>query len=490
MAAVLQYMVVCTSCCLFTGPGLWHKLEKYLVKRRVDMDNFGIITLLPPILIIVFALITKKTFEALVLGGIVGCVIAYGKGFFEGYLGFLYETMSDTGNIWVILTVGIFGSFIAIMRKARATSGFTKFVLKYSKSEKKSMFIAWLLGIVIFVDEYLNVLTIGNAMRTVCDQQKTPREMLAYVIDSTGVPVCMLIPISTQAVYWASMLAEEPTLAPLGDGMDIFIKTIPFSFYAMAATVIVPLVILGVIPKIGAMKKAYARTAETGMTYNEGSRKFNMDEDYDPDNAASIWDFIIPMAALIAGTLYFDMDLLTGVVIGTVVATVMYMVRKRITFSDFSDAFMTGFADMFLMFAIIISALTLQKVLAAIGMSEFIIESVAPHVTPGILPAVAFVIVACLSFVTGSCWGVPAVTIPIIVPLGAAVGADPLITVAAILSSATFGAHACFYSDATVLSSSAAGIENMDHALTQIPYALIGAGLAIIGYLIAGFVTV
>ena len=113
------------------GPGLWHKPEKYLVKRRVDMDNFGIITLLPPILIIVFALITKKTFEALVLGGIVGCIIAYGKGFFEGYLGFLYETMSDTGNIWVILTVGIFGSFIAIMRKARATSGFTKFVLKY-----------------------------------------------------------------------------------------------------------------------------------------------------------------------------------------------------------------------------------------------------------------------------------------------------------------------------------------------------------------------
>lgn len=451
------------------------------------MDNFGIITLLPPILIIIFALITKRTFEALVLGGLVGCVIAFGTGFFGGYLDFLYATMSDTGNIWVILTVGIFGSFIAIMRKARATSGFTKLVLKYSKTEKKSMFIAWILGIIIFVDEYLNVLTIGNAMRSVCDQQKTPREMLAYVIDSTGVPVCMLIPISTQAVYWASMLAEEKTLSYLGNGMDIFIDTIPFSFYAIAATVVVPLVIMGVIPKIGPMKKAYKRTAETGMTYSEGSRKFNLDEDYDPENTASIWDFIIPMAALIAGTLFFDTDLLTGVIIGTVVATVMYMVKRRITFSDFSEAFMTGFADMFLMFAIIISALTLQKVLAEIGMSDFIIESVAPYVSPALLPAVAFIIVACLSFVTGSCWGVPAVTIPIIVPLGAAVGADPLITVAAILSSATFGAHACFYSDATVLSSSAAGIENMDHALTQIPYALIAAGVAFIGYLIAGF---
>ena len=363
------------------------------------MDNFGIITLLPPILIIIFALITKRTFEALVLGGLVGCVIAFGTGFFGGYLDFLYATMSDTGNIWVILTVGIFGSFIAIMRKARATSGFTKLVLKYSKTEKKSMFIAWILGIIIFVDEYLNVLTIGNAMRSVCDQQKTPREMLAYVIDSTGVPVCMLIPISTQAVYWASMLAEEKTLSYLGNGMDIFIDTIPFSFYAIAATVVVPLVIMGVIPKIGPMKKAYKRTAETGMTYSEGSRKFNLDEDYDPENTASIWDFIIPMAALIAGTLFFDTDLLTGVIIGTVVATVMYMVKRRITFSDFSEAFMTGFADMFLMFAIIISALTLQKVLAEIGMSDFIIESVAPYVSPALLPAVAFIIVACLSFV-------------------------------------------------------------------------------------------
>ena len=271
--------------------------------------------------------------------------------------------------------------------------------------------------------------------------------------------------------------------------MDIIVSTIPFSFYAIASTIIVPFVILGIVPKLGAMKKAYKRTAETGMTYNEGSRKFNLNEDYDPDNAASVWDFVIPMLALIAGTLYFDTDLLVGVVIGTVVASAMYMIKRRLTFTEFSDAFIAGFGDMMLMFGIIVSALTLQKVLEQIGMSDFIIDSVAPYVSPAILPAVAFVLVALLSFVTGSCWGVPAVTIPIIVPLGAAVGADPLITVAAILSSATFGAHGCFYSDAAVLSSSASGIENMDHALTQLPYALICAGFAIIGYLIAGFLT-
>ncbi len=314
--------------------------------------------------------------------------------------------------------------------------------------------------------------------------------MLAYVIDSTGVPVCMLIPISTQAVYWAGMLEQEKELAFLGDGMDIFIKTIPFSFYAIAATVVVPLVILGVIPKLGAMKKAYQRTLETGMTYSEASRRFNLDVNDDAEEKNSLWDFFLPMIALVAGTFYFDIDLLYGVIIATAVASAMYLIKKKITFSEFSEAFITGFAEMFLMFAIIISALTLQKVLAEIGMSDFIVNSAAPYMSASLLPAMAFIIVALLSFVTGSCWGVPAVTLPIIVPLGMAVGADPVLTVAAILSSATFGAHACFYSDATVLSSSAAGIENMDHALTQIPYALLAGAVAIIGYLIAGFVMV
>ena len=236
------------------------------------------------------------------------------------------------------------------------------------------------------------------------------------------------------------------------------------------------------------MKKAYQRTLNTGMTYNEGSRKFNLTVEDPDENTSSLWDFFLPMIALIGGTFYFDVDLLHGVIIGTVVASAMYLIKRRITFSEFSEAFISGFADMFLMFAIIISALTLQKVLAAIGMSDFIVDTVAPYMSPALLPAMAFIIVAVLSFVTGSCWGVPAVTLPIIVPLGMAVGADPVLTVAAILSSATFGAHACFYSDATVLSSSAAGIENMDHALTQIPYALIAGGVAIIGFLVTGFI--
>lgn len=453
------------------------------------MEHYGFLTLVPAIIIILIALKTKKTFEALVIGGLIGCIIAAKAGFLTMYMDFIYATCTDSGTVWIILTCGIFGSFIALLRHVRATDGFANLVLKYADSEKKSLLVAWVLGIIIFVDEYLNVLTIGNAMKSVCDERKTPREMLAYIIDSTGVPVCMLIPISTQAVYWAGMLEQEPSLKELGSGMDIFIKTIPVSFYAIAATFVVPLVILGVIPQIGPMKKAYQRVQNTGKTYSLASEKFNLEETQENSNdkKGNLADFIIPMVVLIAVAIW-NGDLLIAVIAALVVQIIMYFPRRLLNFNEFSDLIISGFGSMMTMFAIIVSALALQKVMAEIGLANYVIEKVAPIITPELLPAIAFIVVALLSFITGSCWGVPALTIPIIVPLGFAVGADPVLTVAAILSSATFGAHACFYSDATVLSSTACGIENMDHALTQIPYALIAATIALIGFLVTGFI--
>lgn len=454
--------------------------------------ELGILTLIPPIFIIIFAIKTKRTFEALVLGGVIGCIIGFRGDFFNKYIGFLYDTMTDADVVWIILVVGLFGCLITLMRKAKATDAFSDFILKRADSEKKAYLAAWVLGIVVFVDDYLNILTVGSAFRDVGDKLRSPREMLAYIIDSTGTPVCMLIPISTQAVYWSGMLAKEEGLAYLGSGMDIFIKHIPFSFYSIAAVIIVFLVIVGVIPKIGPMKKAYERVEAGGSVYSEGSAKFNRDELSDNDSKiitnSSVWDFFLPMIVLIAGTVYFDMELLIGVILGILTATIIFSFKKRFTFEDWSDSFLAGFFSMGLMFFIIVSALTLRSILLEIGMADYIITSVAPYMSPSLLPAITFIIVAILSFVTGSCWGVPAVTLPILIPLAVTVGANPLLTAAAVLSSATFGSHACFYSDATVLTSSAMNIENMDHCLTQLPYALIGAGIAMIGYLIMGFV--
>lgn len=454
--------------------------------------ELGILTLIPPLFIIIFAVITKRTFEALIIGGLLGCILGFGKDFFSQYMEFLFATMCDADIVWIILVVGLFGSLISVMQKSQATTAFSQFILKYARTEKKANLIAWALGFVIFIDEYLNILTIGTAFKEVGDKLKSPRETLAYIIDSTGTPICMLVPISTQAVYWAGMLAKEQDLTYLGSGMQIFIRTIPFSFYSWAAVFIVPLFIVGIVPKLGAMKKAYERVETTGMVYSPQSQKFNVEHSLEDQGPAitngSVWDFFLPMLILIFGSIFFGMDLLIGVVLGLLSATVIYGLKRRINFAQWSDCVLSGFFDMGLMFFIIIAALTLRLVLAEIGMADFIIASVSPYIIGPTLPVIAFVVVSVLSFVTGSCWGVPAITLPIFIPLSTVIGADPLLTAAAILSAATFGSHACFYSDATVLTSSAVKIENMDHCLTQIPYAMICAFITVIGYLIAGFI--
>ncbi len=470
------------------------------------MDNYGLISLLPAIFVILFALYTKKTFEALILGSIFTFVIVNKGGFFNPWLDSLYEVMMDGDTVWVILTCGLFGSLIALLEKSRGSFGFSKLMLKYSNTQKKSLLATWILGIIIFVDDYLNVLTIGSSMRTVTDKHKIPREMLAYVIDSTGAPVCVLIPFSTWVIFFASVFAKQPELQHLGSGLSMYYHSLPYIFYGWTAVIVVPLVILGVIPIIGPMKKAYKRVSEGGNTYSEKSAEYNTEiksDNYsnqqdisemrdkidiaESDMDGKLVNFTLPILLLVIITVWTG-DLLIGVLASIAVGIVLYLPFKVMTFDDYSKCILGGFANMIPMLAIIIGAFTFQRAASAIGMADYVVETVQPLMSPQLFPAITFVVVSMLSFITGSNWGVPAVTVPIIAPLAIAVGANPYLALAAIVSGGTFGSHACFYSDCTVLTSMSARIDNMEHALTQFPYALISAGMATVLYLIFGFI--
>ena len=180
-------------------------------------------------------------------------------------------------------------------------------------------------------------------------------------------------------------------------------------------------------------------------------------------------------------------DLLTGLAFGIIVMLIMYLPTKALSFSEFCEGFASGFASMVPMMFITMGALTVQVSMDGIGLADFVIDAVLPFMNASLFPAITFLVVAGLSFITGSNWGIPALTIPILIPLALAGGANPLIAFGAIVSGGTFGSHACFYSDATVLTSQCCGIENMEHALTQIPFAAVAAGLTTIGFLICGF---
>lgn len=466
------------------------------------MESFGLLTLLPPLIVIIFALWTKRTFEALLIGAIIGFIMSAKKGFMNATLDAFMQVVAD--NAWMFIVMGLLGSFVFLLQASKGSIGFGKLVQKLAKTEKKTLLTSWLLGIIIFMDDYLNILTISSSMMETCDKQKTPREMLAYVIDSTGAPVCVLIPLSSWAVFYAGVMGDVMGKnSDYGTGMEMYISAIPYILYGWAAIIVVPLVIIGVIPKIFGMKKAYLRVAGGGKVYSEASAPLNegLLDNVDADREKSdiekieipkesmgknVLCFFVPIAVVIAITI-ITVDLLIALGWSIAVMLLLYLPLKIVKFNAFCEVFAKGFAYMVPMNLIIAGALTLKTSMDSINLPQYVIDAVLPLMHVATFPAITFIVVAALSFITGSNWGIPALTVPIIIPLALSAGANPIMVFGAIVSGGTFGSHACFYSDATVLTSQSCRIRNLEHAFTQFPYALIAAGLAVIGYLIVGF---
>ena len=447
--------------------------------------EYGALTLIPIVFIIVTAILTRKSFESLMAGSVIACMIMHGTGFFLPWVDMLLETLSDPENQWVILVCGLFGSLIAMLRESRGTSGFIRIGEKLCRSERSALLGTFILGVVIFVDDYLNMLTVGTCMRPICDRRKVPREALAYLLDSTGTPICVLLPFSTWTAFYISLFMKEEAVQAMhfSSGLAMYIRTIPYNFYAIITVIMVFLFAMGWMPRIGPMKKAYERVKKTGRTYGEESEKYNLEAE-DTDTNGNIADFLLPIFVLIIVTILAD-DILAAVIVTLALCLVMYIPRKKMTFTQWSGLLITGFCEMMPTLAILAGAFTVARCCNAMHLPEYVISTVQPFVTPQTYPMIIFLVVSALTFATSSTWGISTIVIPIIIPLAAAVNADMILTMAAILSGSTFGSHACFYSDATVLASAASRVENMEHAFTQIPYAAIGAVITCVCLLIA-----
>jgi Na+/H+ antiporter NhaC len=341
------------------------------------------------------------------------------------------------------------------------------------------------LGLVIFLDDYLNSLTVSSSMKSVTDKYRTSREMLAYVVDSTAAPICLIIPISTWAVYFAGLL-EKNGVAAEGTGIDVFIQSIPYMFYPWLAVAIVPLVILGVIPLLGRMKSAEARAEQTGQVIPPGSEHIEIRDTYEPgDNQqASPVLFFLPIAALVFFTVWFDIDVLMGVLAGILVTLAQYAAKRVLRPTEMFDTLIDGLRVMVPVLTILIAVFTFIEANNAIGMTDYVIRTVSPYMTAEMLPILTFVTMAFVSFTTGSNWGVFAIAMPVVFPLAQEVGVSIPLMAGALFSASGFGSQACFYSDSTVLTAQGSGCAPYDHAITQLPYALLAAGLSALGYLL------
>ena len=449
--------------------------------------SYGLIATLIVLVIVIGAITTKKCEAFLIAGSMVGALVLWRQNFLTEWVSTLEGVISD--EAYVILICGLFGSLVALLTASKGSFGFTKIVTKICNTERKTLFTTFLLGILIFVDDYLNVLSIGTAMKGSYDKKKVPREALAYLLDSTGAPVCVLIPFSSWAAYFGAIFLQQDCVKNLAGGslMKTYLMAVPYCVYPIVALIIVFLFCMGWFPKLGGMKKAYDRVAATGKTYSDVSRKYNIGSEYGEEEGRSVWFFIIPLAILV-GIAVVTGDLVIAAIIAILVCMVLYIGAKIMTFSEFWDTFVKGFADMLPIIILLISALTFQKIASEMEMTEFFVDLCKPIMSGAVFPMIAFIIVGLLAFMIANAWGVCTLVAPVLLPLGASVGADIVLVMAAILSGCAFGNHACFYCDTTVLASNGAGIDNLEHAGSQLPYVLIGAAVSIVGFLILGVV--
>lgn len=285
--------------------------------------SYGLIAVIIVIGIVIGAMATKKCEPFLIAGSIIGALFLYKQNFITEWVATLEEVMS--AEAYLILVCGLFGSIIALLTASKGHFGFAKIVSKICNSERKTLFTTFILGVIIFIDDYLNVLSIGTAMKKVYDKVKVPREALAYLLDSTGSPVCVMFPFSSWAAYFGAIFFAQESVQALGakTWMGAYIKAIPFCVYPIVALLIVILFSAGLFPKLGGMKKAYDRVAATGKVYSDASKKYNMD-DAEGEQDGNILNFLIPMLVLVVVACVTG-NLVVAQVICLAVTLVMYL---------------------------------------------------------------------------------------------------------------------------------------------------------------------
>lgn len=446
--------------------------------------TYGILSLLPVCVVIVSAIITKRALEPLILGTLVGFIIIAKQNFVVAYLDSLYGELGESS--YFIIVFGLFGIYIHMLEKANAISGFTRLGLKFANNKKKTGFLAWIMGIIFFLDNYFSILGAGISNRKIADENRMSREMFAFAINAVACCTCVLVPLSLWGVFMSGQI--ETTLGlPAGSGLADIIKSIPFMFFAWILLIFVLLYQFRIIKPFGLMKKAEYRAETTGVLLPEDLAEEASSSEEEEKAETSIWNFVIPMAALIAVTL-ITQELTYGLIVGIVLCFILYIPQKLVGFSEAFDAICRGFEEMFVVTAIVISAFVLQNANDELGLAPFVVNSVVDVITAPLLPVIAFVILMVLGFVTGSFWGMAAVCFPIMLPLADALGANLYLTIGAVIAGCAAGSATCFYGDSVTLTCGIAKIRNIDYLRNALPMLVPPIVLTMIVYVIAGFV--
>lgn len=463
-------------------------------------------SLVPPLLAIVLALVTKEVYSSLFIGVAMGALLYTGFHPWNAFVAF-FDIMKNSMNLNILIFDVLLGMIIVLMSKSGGSAAYGKWAGTKIKSKKSAMLATTGLGILIFVDDYFNCLTVGSVMRPVTDRFKVSRAKLAYIIDATAAPVCIIAPISSWAAAVNSYVPEDAGIS----GFQLFLRTIPYNLYAILTLLMVFTIILTGLD-FGLMKK-HEKNAANGDLFTSGGEEFDQVKEEEISSNGKVIDLVLPVLVLIGTaigamiytgflggatdvvTAFAGCDAETSLIFATLI-TVMFMLalylpRKVITFKGFMDSFVEGFKMMIPAIGILIFAWSLKGMGDALEIASFVENLVGSNASASVLlPAILFLVAIFLSFSTGTSWGTFAILVPIAIAMFP--GTDNMqmmiIAVAAVLSGAVCGDHVSPISDTTVMSSAGAQSNHINHVTTQMQYAVVVAVVSAIGYVIAGFV--
>lgn len=478
-------------------------------KAKYVPDMYAsIYSLIPPVVAIVLALITKEVYSSLFVGILIGGV--FWSGFrFEKTITHVFQdgivgVLSDSYNVGILVFLVVLGIMVCMMNKAGGSAAFGRWASKHIKTRVGAQLTTILLGVLIFIDDYFNCLTVGSVMRPVTDQHNVSRAKLSYLIDATAAPVCIIAPISSWAAAVTGFVKGE-------DGFSIFIRAIPYNFYAIL-TVVMMVAIVVLKFDYGPMK-LHEKNAVKGDLYTTEDRPYATAENEMEEGKGNVIDLVLPILVLIVcciiGMIYTGgffsgtgfvkafsgSDASVGLMLGSffafIITVIFYAVRRVLSFSDSMSCVPEGFKTMVPAILILTFAWTLKAMTDSLGAAEFVANGMqkAAGGLVSLLPAIIFLVGCFLAFATGTSWGTFGILIPIVVAVFSGTNEQMMIiSISACMAGAVCGDHCSPISDTTIMASAGGQCNHVNHVTTQLPYAITAAIVSCVSYVIAGFV--
>ncbi len=489
-----------------------------------DAAGFGILSLVPPLLAVILAITTRQVYISLVAGIVAGQIVL-GTSVLDVFLSTLQRFVAvfeDNGNTRTILFSCLVGALILLMQRSGGVAGFIESVQRVldkrsaAGATKQVQLLAWLTGVLVFVESSISVLTVGTLFRPIFDRMRLSREKLAYIADSSSAPVCILLPLNAWGAFVMGLLGTNAVANPLG----MFVESMAYAFYPIVALILVPTVILLGLD-LGAMRTAEKRVQTTGAVLSEGGTAMVATEltetEVKPGVPARAINMLLPIGTMVALMPVFlaitgwdsglaakpgggfwvvlgsalgqgsgSTSVLSAVTGALLVSFVAYKAQGLMGVREMADLSLKGLSAMLPLALLMMFAFAISALCKDLGTGQYVADVASGVLAGWTAPALLFIVSGFIAFSTGTSWGTFGIMVPIALPVAAAMGLDPAIGLAAVLGGGVFGDHSSPISDTTILASMAAATDHVDHVRTQLPYTMIAGTVAVVGYVVVG----